>query len=231
VQAALLRPHGLRRALAPTTDYRSYYDELPEDPLAGAAPIVRLALARAEKPPFAPHLHEALAATEAVTRAAARFGAEGSLFARVEPAPPKHPLEFLLGTSGSCGDCVWRHTSRGVDRCRHAADARVDKHWPGCERWEPELDCQDCGACCREAYHSVTVPRRDPVVARHPELVVRRNGYVEIRRVDDRCAALTVDAGRYACTIYADRPRPCREFERAGANCLEARRRVGLAVV
>jgi len=231
VQAALLRPHGLRRVLAPTTEYRSYYDELPDNPLAGAAPIVRLALARAEKPPFAPHLHEALAATEAVTRAAARFGAEGSLFARVEPAPPKHPLEFLLGTSGSCGDCVWRHTSRGVDRCRHAADARVDKHWPGCERWEPELDCQDCGACCREAYHSVTVPRRDPVVARHPELVVRRNGYVEIRRVDDRCAALTVDAGRYACTIYADRPRPCREFERGGANCLEARRRVGLAVV
>ncbi len=32
VQAALLRPHGLRRVLAPTTDHRSFYDALPEDP-------------------------------------------------------------------------------------------------------------------------------------------------------------------------------------------------------
>ncbi len=231
VQAALLRPHGLRRVLAPTTDYRSYYDELPEDPLAGATPIVRLALARAAKAPFAPHLAEALAATEAVARAASGFGGDGSLWGRVEPAPPRHPLGFLVGPRGTCGDCVWRHEVRGVGRCRHAADARVAEAWPGCERWEPELDCQDCGACCREAYHSVTVPRRDPVIALHPELVVRRNGYVEIRREGGRCAALAVDGGRFACAIYSERPRPCRAFERGGANCLEARRRVGLAVV
>src|SRR6187549_1638417 len=32
LQAALLIPYGLRQALAPTTDYRSYYDDLPADP-------------------------------------------------------------------------------------------------------------------------------------------------------------------------------------------------------
>src|SRR5262249_56391877 len=98
---------------------------------------------------------------------------------------------------------VGGHASGGVERCRHAAGARVDKDWPGCERWEPELDCQDCGACCREAYHSVTVPRRDPAIARHPELVVTRNGYLQIRRVDDRCAALTTHAARSPSPIYA----------------------------
>jgi Fe-S-cluster containining protein len=151
----------------------------------------------------------------------------------------------------TCATCAWRHAGgRGpaVDRCRQAGDARVSPDWRACERWEPALDCQDCGACCREAYDSVTVSRRDPVVRRHPALIVDRGSYVELARVRQggehghdrghgtRCTALRggifEPAGAwqpYACTIYDDRPRPCRELERGGAHCLTARRRIGLS--
>jgi Fe-S-cluster containining protein len=76
----------------------------------------------------------------------------------------------------------------------------------------------------------VSFPRRDPFARRHPALVVAHDGYLEVRREGERCAALAEDnAGRYACAVYADRPRPCREFPVAGESCLLARRRVGLA--
>ncbi|UCH29998.1 MAG: hypothetical protein JSV06_02955, partial [Myxococcales bacterium] len=40
LQAWLTDKHGLRGVLAPTTDFRSYYDELPEDPFAGEDPAI-----------------------------------------------------------------------------------------------------------------------------------------------------------------------------------------------
>ena len=46
--------------------------------------------------------------------------------------------------------------------------------WPGCERWEAALDCQTCGACCREAYDAVAVSPRDPVRRSQPGYVVDR---------------------------------------------------------
>jgi Fe-S-cluster containining protein len=86
---------------------------------------------------------------------------------------------------------------------------------------------------------------RDPVVWKHPELIVRHGHRFEIRRSGDRCAALEavepIDAGghlgvltsparpTFACAIYQDRPHPCREFEAGGRHCLVARRRVGLS--
>ena len=36
LQAWLTQKHGLRRVLAPTTDFRSYYDELPEEKISTA---------------------------------------------------------------------------------------------------------------------------------------------------------------------------------------------------
>jgi Fe-S-cluster containining protein len=65
--------------------------------------------------------------------------------------------------------------------------------------------------------------------------LIERHGHrFEIRREGSRCAALapSVDERgqkRYACTIYENRPRPCREFAANGRHCLEARRRVGLS--
>ena len=225
LQAALATPRGLRTVLAPTTDHRPIYDELPRDPLTPrrdpSVVAARLGLARARREPFAPHLEAALDATAAIARVVP--AREGSLWSTAEAVSGRHPAGFFLGVAGSCADCAWR----AGKTCRQSG-SRVDERWPGCERHEPALDCQDCGACCREAYHSVTIGPRDPVIKKHPSLVVARESYREIRREGDRCAALQVGE-RYACTIYEDRPKPCRGFTVSSANCLEARRRVGLS--
>lgn len=80
LQAWLTEKHGLRRVLAPTTDFRSYYDELPEDPLADdgdpATRAAKLGAERSEEPPWAPHLREGLEATAKVLEVASQLGAE-----------------------------------------------------------------------------------------------------------------------------------------------------------
>lgn len=132
-----------------------------------------------------------------------------------------------------CATCVWRYDGgRGpaVARCRARGGARLAGPIAACPGHEARLDCQACAACCRAAYGSVTVTRRDPIVKRHPELVVARPTYLEIRRAGDRCAALAgPEAGPWACTIYEDRARCCREFTEGGEHCLVARRRLGLS--
>lgn len=244
LQVVLAAPHGLRDLMAPTTEYRAYYERVPLDPLAEdgdpSLPRARAAAARAGSPPWQPALQRALVLTAQ------------SL---------EHPLGFGAGPGDqSCGSCAWQYLGgrgRAVLRCRQSADRdgigrRISAAWPACDRWEAPVDCHACGACCREAYHSVTVSVRDPVVWRQPDLVARQGHRFEIRRAGDRCAALIVEpqhaqaerpggeaaAGnapapqsqrRYACSIYADRPQACRDFQAGGRHCLDARRRVGLS--
>jgi hypothetical protein len=224
-QAALTAPWGLRAVLAPTTDHRPIYDALPADPVD--RPLVRLALRRAESTPFAPHLGAALAATARILREAQPFAGE-SLGGLIEPERPRHPSGFFAAAAGSraagerCDACAWWSGKR----CRPSR-RRLPAGIAACERWEPALDCQDCGACCREAYGAVHVAPREPIIKRHPSLVVFRDGYVELARSGERCAAL-VGTERYACTVYEDRPRTCRDFTLGGGHCLTARRRTGL---
>jgi hypothetical protein len=237
LQAHLAARHGLRHFLAPTTDYRVYWDELPADPLEPRRdPTVTAALygaQRAERPPWAPHLAEALAASAAVVARAAAFADDASLLVAAEAAPPPHPTGLPGWTpiaSRRCGTCAWR-TDAGM--CRQAEGAAVAPEWDGCSRWEAALDCQECGACCRAAYHSVTVDPQDPVVRLHPGFIADRGSYLEIRRHGDRCAALeggTSPAEPFSCAIYLGRPETCRDFERGSENCLIARRRVGLSL-
>jgi Fe-S-cluster containining protein len=240
VQAHIAARFGLRGPMAPTTSYRGYYEELPADPLQAGAdpaiPIARDAVARFDRSAWRAVLEGALAETAA-------------LLERSDPRP-SHPVGFPLGPGGeTCATCAWLYSGgRGaaVARCRQTAPAvgdgaRTDPAHQACVRWEPPVDCRTCGACCREAYHSVTVAVRDPVVWQQPDLIVRTGHRFEIRREGDRCAALTVaqappdapnggpPAPAYTCSIYEDRPRPCREFTAGGRNCLEARRRVGLS--
>jgi hypothetical protein len=89
LQAWLTSQHGLRRALAPTTDFRSYYDELPEDPLADegdpATAAATLGAARSERGPWAPHLWEGLQATAKILEVARQLGAE-------DPAAANPPI-------------------------------------------------------------------------------------------------------------------------------------------
>ena len=85
VQAALGARHGLRRVLAPTTDFRAYYDQLPDDPLdreydRGSFELAQAGLHRSEKAPWAPHLAEALAATAAVVDATLSYARADDLF-------------------------------------------------------------------------------------------------------------------------------------------------------
>jgi hypothetical protein len=223
--------HGLRALLAPTTEYRAYHDALPAQPLADgddpAIPIAREAAARAAAAPWAAPLAEALAASAA--------------------ALARHPTGLPLGPAHeTCGSCAWLYVGgrgKGVERCRQAAAPNADgprtrRDLPACIRWEPPVDCATCGACCREAYHSVTVSVRDPVVWKQPDLVERHGHRFEIRRDGERCAALADrrnDASRragdriFTCAIYEDRPQACRDFAAGGRHCLDARRRVGLS--
>jgi hypothetical protein len=233
LQAHLATRHGLRAELRPTTSWRAYYEALPGEPLSPAAEDdvppcqqARAAVALAERRGLASVIDQALAATSA------------RLQARSAPVAPQHVAGFGPGPAGqTCGTCAWRYLGgRGapVERCRQSAPetgdgVRVRSELPACERWEPPVDCARCGACCREAYHAVSVSMRDPVVWKQPALVVRNGHRFSLMRAGDRCAALQVAASGYRCDIYEDRPRTCRDFERGGRHCLVARRRVGLS--
>jgi Fe-S-cluster containining protein len=105
----------------------------------------------------------------------------------------------------------------------------VDDSFPACQRWEPALDCRACAACCREGFDSVSLAMREPVVWRHPQLVVRAGHRFKLLRDGGRCAALAERAGGFTCAIYADRPRACHELTAGGSRCLAARRRLGLS--
>jgi Fe-S-cluster containining protein len=205
LQAALLAEYGLRRVLAPTTDHRAFYDALPAHPFAAgrepASVLARLAWRRVDRAPWGPHLRTALDATHAIVRAAAGVVGAGSTL------------------------------------------ALLDERTPVVEVYSPLTveSCLECGACCREAYTGVEIDASEPVRERHPGLVFEEDARFYLRRVPvrggplgggrSRCAALgggADDQEPFACAIYADRPRPCRELEPDSDNCREARRLVGL---
>jgi hypothetical protein len=89
LQAWLTGKYGLRQALAPTTDFLSYYDELPEDPFADegdlATDAAKLGAARSEGAPWAPHLCDGLEATAKILEVARRLGAS-------DPEADKPPI-------------------------------------------------------------------------------------------------------------------------------------------
>ena len=239
VHVLLTAPFALRAAMAPTTEYRAYHDGLDLDAVAvsdEAAPArARAALAL----PGNAKLRDCVVRGLAATRAAL-----DETTASAERDGERHPVGFAWGRAEhSCGTCAWFYKGgRGpaVERCRQSARGEGDGQRTAaaaraCERWEPPVACQTCGACCREAYHSVTVSVRDPVVWKQPDLIVRHGHRFEVRREGPRCAALedrrsapSPSLPMFSCTIYDDRPRACRDFEANGRHCLVARRRVGL---
>jgi len=247
VQWVLTGRHGLRTLFAPTTEFRAFWDRLSGDVLADrterSVVAAIAALQRSDQPPWGPTLGEALAATARIAREASRWTPDPDvLWSGIAEPPPPHPSGLPPGaaaaTCATCATCAWRHEQRGP-RCRQA-EMKIDDAWPACERYEAALDCQTCGACCRAAYHSVEVQRRDPVVKKQPGFIVDRGTYLEIRRNGDRCAALAGGepepepdgdrVTRFHCAIYDDRPKTCRDFTLGSAHCLTARRRVGLSL-
>lgn len=259
LQAALARRFGLRDFLAPTTDFReSFWNHLPDDPFMATAEAggrrekscvaARIGFHRAMQPAWRDPMDTAFRATAqlaGLVQGMRQGGDEAlpSLWNTVQPEPCTHvtglaPVLEASSRSGDCrhcADCAWFFVRRGHGRCRHLPSVRLAREEVACLLFEPmmELDCQTCGACCREAYDSVEVSRRDPVVRSHPELILERDTHLKLRRTGSRCAALeggNTPAEPFACSIYPDRPATCREFERAGLNCLQARQRVGLSL-
>ncbi len=246
LQAHLLRSRGLARVLAPTTDFRVFYDALGPDPFEGdptdrSIELARKAVARVGTRPWAPHLTEALEATTKVAQTIAAWGAPaaGSLWSLVEPLAALHPVGLPMPRAGSaasrgtCGDCGFVARRGRASRCVKT-DARTHLSAGACERWEPALRCEPCGACCREAFDVIQVTPRDPFARAHRSLlVVREDGSLDLPRPGGRCPPLVGDgteAAPYRCSLHAERPRTCRDFERGGDACLTARRRVGLSL-
>ena len=238
LQAALLDPYGLRDVLAPTTEHRPFYDALPSPPLAPGertdiAVLARIGRNRADRYPFSPALFDALHRTGHIARVVADALPTGNntLLGAVREPRPTHPATgFFCAEVGSanCQRCKFA-VPEGADlRCLKAG-VFVSPTDPACERFEPDLDCETCGACCREAYGTVELADSDRVAQSHPELVEKHEGRQRLKRVGGRCAALT-PSPPFRCQIYADRPQTCRDFALGGEHCLTARRRVGLSL-
>lgn len=90
------------------------------------------------------------------------------------------------------------------------------------------FDCQSCGACCAyDASWPVVEPEDLGPHGPPPELVLKG----AMRWTGSRCAALDGEIGAcVGCTIYARRPRVCRDCEPGSVSCRIARRFHGLPV-
>jgi len=238
----------------------SFWSKLPADPFEAALErggfrepscvLARQAVWRSKLPRWRMPLHQALEATATIAavtppRVHGDDSALPPLWSLVVARPELHPAGHApLAAHHGCSDCAWRFYQRRTWRilqrpswrCRHMPELRLLGDEPACYRWEARqpLDCLSCGACCREAYDSVEVQRGEPVRSTHPELVLYDGKRCKLKRTaQNRCAALAgggTPLEAYACTIYAERPRTCHEFEMGGAHCLAARQKVGLSL-
>ena len=260
LQAYLAERWGLRDFMAPTTDFRvTFWKDLGDDPfdfplkeggsLEKSVVAAKKGFCRSEHIRWKAPLQEALEATALIGSLVrglrlSSLSADPSmaltpLWDMVKDPLPLHPSghEVMRAPSKgeTCGLCAWHFFSRGHLRCRHAPSQKLSPGTPACRRFEGKdlLQCKTCGACCREAFDSVEISRRDPIHQSHPEWVEVLPTHHKIKRSGDRCIAL--EGGRriddpYLCTIYDDRPKTCRDFTLGSSNCLEARRRVGMSL-
>lgn len=243
LQAALSRPYGLRSFMAVTTDWRPYWESLPENPLLdGDDPAILLAqdghfLSRMK--PFAAVLERALSATAAIADAVRDSTDPTSLWSRTRA---RHRLGSLLSETKDlkCRNCAWSVLEESSLVClQHKefdeAAPMVEADEQACEKWETEFtieDCGSCGACCREGFDLLTVTEDDPFQQLYPELVqLRDDGEHCVPRPDGICVALDGDGDStpYRCRYYDNRPKNCGLFEVGGHGCLQARQRVGLS--
>lgn len=247
LQAALSAPYGLRDFLAVTTDWRPYWDSLPDDPLKDdddpAIAIAQEGFHRARLQPFEAILKRSLSATAAIADVARDVAPPSSLWSVTHA---HHRLGSLLSSANDlrCGSCAWAVTDNSYEasslRCRQHKSTEeigpsIDSNELACQRWEAKFDEQDCGACgacCREGFDSVSIAEDDPFKKFHPDLVQLNNGEFIVPRPNGACIALGGDGqaeNQYRCQHYSTRPKNCFDFEVAGDACLMARRRVGLS--
>ncbi|HVZ20542.1 MAG TPA: hypothetical protein VG871_05745, partial [Vicinamibacterales bacterium] len=111
--ADLAARFGLRAAMAPTTEYRAYYDALPDEPLAAAVEDEAVAIAVAARARFtSSRWRGPVAMALAATAALVQGSDDGAT----------HPTGFPWGPAGAtCDGCAWMYRGgRGpaVSRCR-----------------------------------------------------------------------------------------------------------------
>jgi Fe-S-cluster containining protein len=102
----------------------------------------------------------------------------------------------------------------------------------------PPYDCQQCGACCVDAFGRRAYVELRPREARRlrrfglPVLEGRGGAALATRPHDGEasvCVALDGDIGRACgCSVYVARPSVCRQFEVGGLKCRAARSEAGL---
>ena len=108
-------------------------------------------------------------------------------------------------------------------------------------RSEYEALCQTCGLCCCHPLTKADGPVADDRLLSYSgthEVTYRWwHGYEEtftetgywMRMRDGHCIALEGELGKsVSCSIYADRPSACRQFEAGSESCLHLREKAGL---
>ncbi|ABC27988.1 predicted Fe-S-cluster oxidoreductase [Hahella chejuensis KCTC 2396] len=97
--------------------------------------------------------------------------------------------------------------------------------------------CLSCGACCASFRVSFYWAEADAesggVVPLEftEKLNPWRSVMIGTNQPQPRCHALCGDIGGYTtCSIYEQRPTPCREFEAGSEGCLKARAKHGLSL-
>jgi len=100
-----------------------------------------------------------------------------------------------------------------------------------------ELDCLQCGVCCRTGGDGrILVPADDLVrwkrIGREDLLLKLQPGHFGelafATTPEGACVHLGTAASPHACQIYEDRGTTCREFEKGSPQCHEFRRDFGL---
>ena len=206
---------ALRDFFAPTTDFRvSFWNTLPADPFY-ASPETggrrerscvagRIAAWRSSQKRWYFPLQDALLASARIADAVIHSTGRDAkstppdLWGTAQSVPTQHPsghtviAPYRMGLT--CEDCAWSFSTRNRLRCRHTPNRALPSASPACTRYEPadELDCQTCGACCREAYDSVELSQRDPMIRKHPDRVLDCGSYFKLKRSGDRCSALSL---------------------------------------
>ncbi|EDY80953.1 conserved hypothetical protein [Verrucomicrobiia bacterium DG1235] len=96
-------------------------------------------------------------------------------------------------------------------------------------------DCTACGACCQcfPIFASNTDAEREPSIKSQtrklqPHMQSADNAYrLHPLPFLNACAYLKPDR---LCRIYETRPDVCRRFEAGSAQCIEARKRIGIQI-
>lgn len=201
LQAALLDPYGLRQVLAPTTDFRTFYDELDADPFVEQSEkdrtsiiFARAAWSRQNQRPFRGEIESALERTAGILELVTEDPAASalrppsllhSLRPRSELHPSGQPRSAAPGAA-TCGNCAWLDESR----CGKTGACGLHPTEPACRLHEAPFDCLGCGACCREAYDTVEVAPDEPAARLHLPLLVKRAGGYDMKREGTRCHCL-----------------------------------------